>query len=573
MKKRTVTAIIITIIAIIATSKYWFITEPLPVNFDISGHGNCNIEVQLNKKDNDEFRKVKSESVFINLDKEKHADIFVNRAGHPKRIKIILSDLSSREPITISNIRFRNGKYTLGNIEKFNADGAKVKAEGKNLIIIPNKKVITITYPDTLNVCSGIKFDFMLFCIILILTFLLAYKLSNYVAEFSTLKGKSRVEIIFLTIFFVFLFIPMMYINKDEKSIQENRYLAKWKPLISDNNKINFSFGNNFNEWFNDRFYLRQVFVNLRSSITMLIANTSEKGFIDKKTKTMYTDLSFGHIDIDIIKDNFKALYDFNNWCSKHNIKLYILIVPNKADIHTTKYNYINDNYKHEEFADYISEINKEDKIKVIYPYQAMLNAVKEGKQLYFKTEHHWTDDGAFVGYNELMKEIIKDYPKIRVLNSADFNYTCNKMVRGDFLRSFGKGKACSKIGISDSVCSMYHHYDYKYYKHKDFDNLNETVINTKYRLEKIYHYNGGANLRVIQLGTSQNENLTEFIPYTFKDVKRIRNNDIQGIKSKDIFKIIKYYGKEMLDYKPDIIIFCITYKNTDKLHNLFNME
>ena len=573
MKKRNIIAIIITIITIIATVKYWFIIRPLPVNFDILGHGTCNIEVQLNKKDNDEFKKVKSESVYINLDEKKHADVLVNRAKYPKRIKLILSNLSTNEPITISNIQFRDGRFTLENIEKFKVDGASVVNKDNKLILTPNNDVITLIYPDTLHIRARMDFDFLVFGIILILVYLLAYKLSNYVAEFNTIKGKSRVEVIFLTVFFVFLLIPMIHMNKDDISPQENRTLAKWKPIIAENNTINFEFGNNFNEWFNDRFNLRQAFVNLRSYITMIVANKCEKGVFDNKTKTIYPKWSFGHIDIDIIKYNIKALYDFNNWCHKHNIKLYILIVPNKADIHTTRFDYINDDYKHKAFVDYISEINYENEIKVIYPYSAMLNAVNNGKQLYFKTEHHWTDDGAFVGYNELMKMIVKDYPDVRVLNSNDFNYTYNNMVRGDFWRDFGNGQDCWRIGISDLTCSMYHHYDYTYYKHKDFDNLNETIINTKYHFGKIYHYNGGANYRVIQLGTSMNENLTEFIPFTFRDVKRIRNNNVKDLNEKEEFKIMKYYEKEMLAYKPDIIIFCITYEDIRSLHNLFNRE
>ena len=42
----------------------------MSVNFDILGHGACNIEVQLNNKDDDEFKKVKSKSIYINLDEK-----------------------------------------------------------------------------------------------------------------------------------------------------------------------------------------------------------------------------------------------------------------------------------------------------------------------------------------------------------------------------------------------------------------------------------------------------------------------------------------------------------------------
>ncbi len=416
-------------------------------------------------------------------------------------------------------------------------------------------------------------FEFFVFTIILILSYLFGLKLTEYLVDFKEIKHQSRIEIIFLAIFFVMLFIPMSHIDtKSQISERENRTLAKYKPFIT-NGQINYTYGTDFNNWFNDRFNLRYAITNLRTYIMYLIANKCDNGYFDKKTKTTYPKWSFGHMDIDTIKSNFKALYDFNDWCNKHNIKLYILIVPQKADIHTTQLNYINDTNKHTVFLDYIKRINQENKIKIIYPYKEMLNAVKNGKQVYFKTEHHWTDDGTFIGYKELMKEIIKDYPNIKVLKNNDFNHTYNKMIRGEFPRDYNKGQDCWRLGLPDFICSSYHNYNYTYYKHKDFNNLKETIIDTKYHRGKIFKYNYGANYRVIQLGTSMNENLTEFIPFTFKNVKRIRNNNVKNIKAEEEFKIMKYYEEEILEYKPDIIIFCITYGNITSLHNLFNME
>lgn len=303
---------------------------------------------------------------------------------------------------------------------------------------------------------------------------------------FGVIKEKSNSDFIFLVIFFIFLFVPMSHISQKETSKQENRFLAKWHPLITQEGKFNYNFGNDFNEWFNDRFYLRQYFINCKNSLTFLIANKCEKGYLDSDTQTMYPIWSFGHYDMKTVKKNFEALFEFNKYCKAHNIKLYVLIVPNKADIHTTKCNFIKDDYKH-----------------------------------------------------------------------RDFNY----------------GQDCMRMGIMDSVCKIYHKYDYRYYRNKDFDNLDETIIFEKYHYGKIYNYDKAANHRIILLGTSQNESLTEFIPFCFRHVKRIRNNDVVGIQEKDEFKIISRYEKEMLDYKPEIIIFCITYENIDKLYNLFETE
>lgn len=570
IKKRTIIAIIITVVTIVATNKLWLIFNPMPVDFDIKGQGQCNIEILLNKKDNDKFDKIKTQSITLDLNKNNHASFNVKRARFPKRIKLVISGLESNSPIEISNITLRNGKYKLDDLKYFSNSTGELGIKNTSLIIYPDNNVINLEYKKTLNVRTAIKFDFKLFVIILVLTYLLAYKLSNYVADFKSVKEKSRIDILFLTIFFIFLFIPMSHINQDEISKQENRSLAKWQPFIIQNGEINYDFGKNFNEWFNDRFNLRQYFINFKNSVTMLIFNKCEKGLFDKNSGITYINWDFGHIDIKIVKNNFKALYSLNNYCKLHNIKLYILVVPQKSDIYPTKYNYIKDDYKHDEFLKYIHYLQQENKIKIVYPYEEMKKVADKGDLLYFKTEHHWTDDGAFICYKELMKIINKDYPDINILDSNDFNIFYNKKVRGDFWRDFNYGQNCSRMGLLNILCKMYHKYDYRYYKYKDFDNLYTTVINTKYHLEKLYGYDKGANYRVIQLGTSQNENLTEFTPFTFKHVKRIRNNNVQGIKAEEEFKIKKYYKDEILEYKPDIIIFCITYKNILELHKLF---
>ena len=72
MKKRTILAFIITVIVIIAINRSWFVFEPISVDFDILSKGKHNIEVQLNKKNDDEFKKIKKEDADFDLDESKH---------------------------------------------------------------------------------------------------------------------------------------------------------------------------------------------------------------------------------------------------------------------------------------------------------------------------------------------------------------------------------------------------------------------------------------------------------------------------------------------------------------------
>ena len=118
--------------------------------------------------------------------------------------------------------------------------------------------VLYITHHGWMGYKNAPAFDPMLLIIISVLSYLAGLKITSYLADFKNLQHKSRIEIVFLAIFFIFLFIPMSKINQDAKSETENRYLAKYKPLITKEGQLNLSFGKDFENWFNDRFAMRK---------------------------------------------------------------------------------------------------------------------------------------------------------------------------------------------------------------------------------------------------------------------------------------------------------------------------
>ena len=347
---------------------------------------------------------------------------------------------------------------------------------------------------------------------------------------------------------------------------------ATWKPFINKHGEINFNFGKDFDNWFNDRFNLRNEIVSANSSLVFLLNHRNDKGILDRKNQRLYNNDEFKTIKLEKIKQNIESLRQLNLFFKNHGIKLYTLIVPSKSFIYSSKYNIHLKNKDHEDFVSYVAELKKQNEIKLIYPYEDLLKTSKNN-HVFFKTEHHWTDDGAYVGYKTLMEEIKKDFPNTNILTDDDFDYFYDKKIRGDWGRNFRNGQTCHKLGLQKDNCEKFHNTDYKYFKHKNYKDLKQQVTDADYHKNKIYFYDKGANYRVILLGTSQAENLTEFIPFTFKNVKRIRNNNVKKISNKDIFKIIKYYKQEILEYKPDIIVFCITYQNLQNLHNLFNED
>ena len=537
------------------------------------GHGTCNIKVQLNNKDNDEFKKIKSKSAYINLDEKKHVKLLVNRIKYPKRIKLIISNLSSNEPIVISNIQFRNGKFPLENIEKFKVDGAKVVNQDNKLILTPNNNEITLIYPDTLHVRTSMDFDFLVFATILILSYLLAYKLSNYVAEFNTIKGKSRVEIIFLTIFFVFLLIPMVHINKDEISQQENRALAKWKPLIGSNQTINFEFGKNFNEWFNDRFTFRKTLVQIyRQLIYWSKKDYAEipLGYLYKSNGWMFYNQNqydinniFTPLSQDKITQYTDNIEQLIKYCKSNGVKLYIMISPTKEYLYQDN-DLVHGYVKNEKTYDLVKNIKDKLGFEILYPVEELVK-LKDSEYVCYKTDHHLTDSGSFLIYQLLMQQIRKDFNDIEESTEQDYNISYNNLIRWSNERTYLKGCNYERAGIKDSSLLST---KYKYYDYKNLGDISIVGSHPYY-----IHVNKAGKYKMLSIGDSFSENLTYFLNTSFYEIRKYRYNATLNIPKRKAPLDITGYIPVIEEYKPDVLLLVLSSGHIDRLEDLYSRE
>ena len=411
MKKRTIISLILTIICIIATNKLWLEYIPVPIILKLSGEGEVKVTAFLNKYDNNEFKKVKKGSETFELTKyQSEYKINVGRVKSAKRLKITFST-SGVESFVISEVKVK--KKTV-NINNYNITNATSEFLNKKIIITPKKnKKVEIVFNDKFDVRSTIKFQLLTFISILVLSFLLFYKLTSYLADFKNIKNQSRIEIVFLTIFFVFLFIPMSHINQDVKSKSENRNLAVWHSFINENGTINYKFGKDFDQWFNDRFNLRSFFVDLSFIIISPINSSKvlvgQDGWLFLNYENAFDDFanvnSFSEEDLKIIAKN---LSEIDSYCKNNNKKFVLLIAPIKNKIYGEFYPHfvrkLTDD-KNSRTNQLIKYLKKHTNLTVVYPYEELhKNKGKEG--LYYKTDSHWSSRGAYIAFRSLMKNL-----------------------------------------------------------------------------------------------------------------------------------------------------------------------
>jgi len=421
--------------------------------------------------------------------------------------------------------------------------------------------ILYLTHNIWLGHKRALNFDFYIFTIISILGFLISAKLTSYLADFKNIKNQSRIDIVFLSIFFIILFIPMSKINQNKISIDEHRVLSNWKPLISKNGNLNYNFGKNFDNWFNDRFFTRQILVSSYMDFRYFIAKKyyeTQTCIINKTNnwmmeKSKYKNIKFSDKDLDTTVANIQKLQEF---CNKNNIKPYIIISPSKYTIYKNNlYPYIGEINEVQETKKVIDYIKDKTNIEVIYPYEQLDKKAKED-YVFFKADHHWTDDGAYIGYLELMKQIKKDYPNIYISKPEDYDYFYSNKIRVCPDSKFHRGRTYEKISIHRNNYKALDT-NYKYFKHKNYNKINLSSENFTKQYYHFKHVKYGINApKLVLFGDSFGENLMQSIIFSFKDTERIYTYSGASLEETMNIERFENYIREK---HPDVLVICFS--------------
>ena len=377
-------------------------------------------------------------------------------------------------------------------------------------------------------------------------------------------RFNKTVDSIFIVIITLCLFIPIFQFGDTGVSKKENRYKQEL-PSVND-----IYFSKKFNRFISDRFCYRYQMICLYKGLRYLLTKEfyiSKDLVFDKKNNVIYSSNSFWgskNISDNSLDTISKNIQKFNNFCKSKNIKFYILVIPRRADF--VKYNsHIKD--IPEDFATIIiDDIKQKTDAEIIYPYEEMMNENKI-TPVYFKTDHHWTNAGAYIGYIELMRRIQKSYPDIKILSKNDYNIISNNMVRAYNKSPLNTGYSYRTLAIPDKYSEKildteYLHFYFdkeilsrKYDQYK-FDNFDK-------RTDSYFYNQEGYNAKILLIGDSFIGNLLEFVPYTFRETLSL-------VDHYRFFKI-NNYKNFIKEYQPDIIVFVFRTFYTEILKNLYN--
>lgn len=219
-------------------------------------------------------------------------------------------------------------------------------------------------------------------------------------------EKKKKIDIKFKRIFtyasmavFVFITISILTLKPQSKSIEENRDLAQ-KPKFSLESYINGNYEKNYTKYLSDQMPFRKSFIKKKAKVDLALGKKEINGvFIGKDGYLMQ---GFTQDSKENLQKKAEAI---NTMAMKYpSINTSVMLVPNKCEILS---NLMPKNAPVDSQSKFLEEFKPmlRDNIKMIN----LIDNFKTNKistDLYFKTDHHWTADGAYKAYVEYMNKI-----------------------------------------------------------------------------------------------------------------------------------------------------------------------
>lgn len=210
--------------------------------------------------------------------------------------------------------------------------------------------------------------------------------------------GKYIPAVVFL-IFIYGMALWFLFSPKTDYSSSEKRYLQKF-PDTNVEKVLSGDFGSEFETFFADQFPQRNTWVGLNAYTALAEGNNGASGVYNCKNGYLINKPVSAENNLD---KNIGAVADF---AKSIDTPTTVMLVPSTGYIVDDVLPTFHDEYNDDEDISKISSTLSKDKIGFVDLRERFKSEYKNGSQLYYKTDHHWTTKGAYTGYQELCKAL-----------------------------------------------------------------------------------------------------------------------------------------------------------------------
>lgn len=209
---------------------------------------------------------------------------------------------------------------------------------------------------------------------------------------------KKICEIINAAVFFAIIAviaIVSFILPKKEYSELENRYLAK-APKLSADAYFSGEYTRRLSEYLDDSFPLRKNWISLHTGLELLQGRRQVNGvYIAKDRMLEIAD----PIELSSLDESLEAIRGFSEVMGN----VHIMLIPTAAQIYSDILPKDTAALNQKELIEYAYD-KLSGAARTVNVYNS-LRAERE-EYIYYRTDHHWTSLGAYIGYKEAAKSL-----------------------------------------------------------------------------------------------------------------------------------------------------------------------
>ena len=232
------------------------------------------------------------------------------------------------------------------------------------------------------------------------------------------MKNKNLLKFITIAFFLVFIFsVPIITLFTEDKKISEieNKILTQL-PRISFENISSKRFMKNLDNYTSDQFPFRTNFIKLKNTYNYIIGQREFRDVYVGKDNRLMEEYKFNKESVD---KNISNILKFSSYMyESKNIKSKLMVVPTSIAFYKNDLPEFSITNNQKDSLNYINNsILDYDFLSFYTPYN-VLNKNKD-KYIYYNTDHHWTQLGAYISYLDMFnykyddKILFNNYNKV----------------------------------------------------------------------------------------------------------------------------------------------------------------
>jgi len=212
-------------------------------------------------------------------------------------------------------------------------------------------------------------------------------------------------------------------------SENENRPLDG-PPVITFSSLLDGSYSHSYEKYVNDQFWMRDTWIETKSVTEFAQLKTENNGVVYGKKGYMFQ--KFSNFDSDVLIRNLDAI-DYFAYNSVSDVSF--IVVPSA---YYPLIDYLPAGVPVVDQGFYITEINS-----YLSPYATPVNVkdtlvVNADEYIYYRTDHHWTNYGAWLAYSQ--------FASSAGFEAVDYNRLPAVQVEGFLGTSYSKSKAFNAV-------------------------------------------------------------------------------------------------------------------------------